>query len=399
MVNMNDLGITFEQEQPQRHLRSNIKTYVMIGCTGLVAFLAFRAWITRDTVTSFHSNDTITSIQVIKNANSVNHLHENLGNPAILGPLTLNELFDLSDRNIALHLNELGQISETTIDNELSEDQISNLMNIGLYSINSGGRTLISTNLIETEKNPSTRFTLHALNPFFDGKIRGANEPGWLSIHKNGLTLHNLGEKPEIKTEISIPEGSTVTAQLTSVESNATATTNLAPAVPTPLNLFISNLDKPWKLVLSQNTEGNSHYSLLIEHSFELEELAELAKYISSLSSLSTTALTLDDETRVTEITTASNADVSISTEQDTHFIHILQDQSELHLTQTPSHLLITNYTSSPSLDDSKAESSCKSNAHTFASIDSLNPTESISNINNSLDSIAINKHSIFFCW
>ena len=396
---MQDLSIQFEQEQPKRHLRSNIKTYATIACIVLLAILPFRLWITRDTVSNFHSNETSASVQVFKNFGNVNTLNNVLGSVALLGPITMNDVINLSNREFAVHFNELGQISEISIDTELNEQKRNELELIGINTIELKGRTLISINSIESFTNPSTNFTIHSLNPFFDGKIRSYDQDGWLSVNESGLILHGFGEKPEIQTELSIPQNSELIAQISSTGTKTEMANQLGLLASTPLFLIIEGLNNPWKLVLAQTQEGDIAYSILIEQNLDINELAEMAKYISSLSNLSTTALTLDDGSSNLEIRVLEEPDISITTDQDTHFLHLSQNDNELHLTQTPTHLLITNHNTPPSLENNHIEGLCKSNAHTFAYLNIVNSDTSGASILNTIDSMAINSHSIYFCW
>ncbi len=396
---MQNLSISMHAETTKKHFRSNIKNYIYAGCVVLLAIIAFQVWITRDTVSSFHSNEIVASIQVFKHAGSIEQLNNSLGNATILGPLTLNSVIKLSDREFALHLNELGQISEITVDIELSGQEQTQLEQMGIYSITSSGRTLISLGLIKTFNEPGLKLTVHALNPFFDGKIYESNRSGWLSIHKKGLTLHGFGEKSEIRTELSVPMDTSITAMISSTSAETDALNQLSVLISTPLNSIVSNLSSPWKLVVSSDENDNLFYSLLIESVYELEELAEVAKYISSFASLSTTALTLEDKTIVSEIRSSQEPTISITTEQDTHFLHISQGENELHLTQTPSHLLITNHDTSPSLENIETENTCKSGAHTFIELSSLIKTYKVPSIITYLDLVAVNNNSIFFCW
>ncbi|MBT3230740.1 hypothetical protein HN358_03080 [Candidatus Uhrbacteria bacterium] len=396
---MQDLNISMHAQVPKRHLRSNVKTYIYAGCVVLLALVVFRLWITRDTVSNFHSDETNISIQVFKNVGSTELLSQNLGAAAILGPLTLDDAIELSNREFALHFNNLGQISEISIDNELGEHKLAQFDQIGLSSIEINGRTLISTDTIENNQNPNTRLTFHALNPFFDGKIRSIDQNGWLSVHSKGLTLHGLGAKAQIKTELQIPEQTDVIAQITSTEKEQETTNTLSSYLSEPMSEIINSLSSPWKLVVTQDTDKNIFYSLLIEENFEIDVLAEIARNLNSISSLSTIALTLDDKSTVSEIRSVYEPEISIATEQDTHFLHLSSGDTELHMTQTPSYLLTTNHNTSPSLDNIQVTSQCKPNAHTFVIIESVTDNTLGSSVLSKLDTIAINNRSIYLCW
>jgi len=399
MVDMQDLSISMHCEAPKRHLRSDVKTYIYAGCIVLLALIVFRAWITRDTVSSFHTDDTEISIQVFKNVGSVELLDANLGSGLILGPLTLNDVIELSNREFAVHLNELGQIAEISIDSELDESKRNQLDRMGLGLIELDGRTLIGLDSIENAQNPSTRLTIHALNPFFDGKVRSSDQNGWLSIHGKGLTLHGFGEKAEIRTELSIPEDTEIVAMISSTSVETELLNQSSNLITTPADLLLDSLSEPWKLIVASDENGKFYYSMLIEQTFDLEELAQVARYISSTNSLSTIALTLDDRTTVSEIRSIEEPTITITTEQDTHFIHVMQGEDELNLTQTPTHLLITNHDSSPSLDNIAIESECKSNAHTFAGFSLIIDSALTPSIASNFDSVAINSNSVFICW
>jgi len=132
---MQNLSISLHATTTKKHFRSNIRNYICAGCVVLLAIVTFRVWITRDTVSSFHSNEIVASVQVFKNAGNIEQLSNNLGVATLLEPLTLNDIITLSDREFALHLNEKGQINEISIDTVFNEQQQTQFEQMGIYSI------------------------------------------------------------------------------------------------------------------------------------------------------------------------------------------------------------------------------------------------------------------------
>lgn len=347
---MQDLGIPIDAHLPVREGRRNARLFVTISIVVLIAVVAFRVWSTRDTVTSLHSDNTITSIQVLASRTNIDTLNERIGNPSLIGPMSINAIFELTNRNFAIHIDESGQIHEVTIDTELSAKATESLINMGLFTEIVGQRTIISDKPIQSSGKVTTHLAFASLNPFFDGRISQTDHTGWLSIHKKGLTLHEMGEKPEIRTELTIPDTATPIVQFSSTSATVPFLQIFSSIYTTPLRALVLGFSEPWKIVFAKDSDGNEYYTLLIRHIFELDALASMAKHISSISSLSTTALTLKDHTTVQEIRTAPEPTLEITSDGDTHFLHVSQGDNQWHFTQTPTHLLITNFDSSLNL-------------------------------------------------
>lgn len=405
---MNNLSISLESEHKPKYLRSNAKEYLLLLSIVILACACFRLWIARDSVSYTKPDDAVVSIQVLKTPANIELLHQNLGS-SILMPnsgITWDDAILMSSREFAIHINSIGQVVGITIDTDILEAKKHSMEQFGVFVDEIDGKTLISKKETSILSAKTHILTLMPLWPFFDGYLKSDNQSGWLQIKDNGLVLHGLGAKPTIKSsQMLFPDGSITVAQVVSTQELLETSSILTNLLVLPIKSMIEIIgsDSPWAISLYSDGSDNLNFSILIENKFSTENLALIAKQFVQSNDLSTVALTLDDSSMVSEIKSEyNNPEISITTEQGSTFLHAYTDKNEIHLTQTPTHLYITNINSSLISAQKNIEPICDKNAHTFADLNAIQY-----NLNmgfnyffiNQFESLGISSRNVYFCW
>lgn len=345
---------------------------------GILIFIVllgvYRIWVTRDLTSGFHTNGIESTLRIIKTPSTIKQLHENLGSEAIISgrSLTFDDILLLSNREFSLHLDESGVIREISIDSKLSDQKYQYLYESGFIIFNSGHKTIISTVNTDVVMEKMQLHPFYTLNPWHDGEwveyFDGKYQISPISISSIGVKI-SQGEVSEIKYNTSTATNTEILAKY-----SVNAGMPLLPLVQSLLtnistNQFIKQItESGFQLILGDDAEGKAFYISVPTTKTNTQEMAQFAQDLLKSFNLSTLALTMEDETTVSEIRSDTSEFISsIETESGTSFLTISDKRGNLiYMAQTTNFWTISNRKTSLASADSIDKSTCNANAHSF---------------------------------